>query len=345
MIEILSSTALNMVQDLGRDGYHRFGVGTAGAMDRVALTIGNVMLGNPDGAAAIEIQIFPFKVRFHATLPFALTGADCNARLDDRALPPWWTMSAKAGQVLELDVPVHATRAYLTIAGGIDVPIVLGSRSTQLRGEIGGYKGRALVAGDRIAGVAATAALVASEMEFGVEPPDLVLINGRSWSPSPSKSTIVRVIPATEDRRFDGPSREAFYAADWKITPQSNRYGYRLSGPSLTMREPMELRSHGIIPGIVQVPLGGQPIIQLSDAQTAGGYPKIATIIEADLWRIGQAPLGSSLRFVETSHAEAVAAEEEVKRYIDMVRAAAMRNRSLSDKVSAIPAIVMNDRT
>jgi 5-oxoprolinase (ATP-hydrolysing) subunit C len=327
MIEILSSTALCMIQDLGRDGYRRYGVGTAGVMDRVALPAGNAMLGNPDGAAGIEIQVFPFKARFLSDLAFSLTGADCQATLDGQPLPPWWTTVARAGQVLDLHVPIHATRAYLSIAGGFDVPVVLGSRSTQLRGEIGGFCGRPLRAGDCIP-VLPSSAPHGAGVHFGVEPPELVLPGARHPSAPSEKATVVRVIPAAEHEAFDSQSRDTFYSACWKITPQSDRYGYRLSGPNLTMRERLELRSHGIIPGIIQVPPGGQPIIQLSDAQTAGGYPKIATIIEADLWRVGQAALGSQLRFVAVSHAAAVAAEDELARYIGKVRAAAKQERA-----------------
>jgi 5-oxoprolinase (ATP-hydrolysing) subunit C len=323
MIEILSTTALTMVQDLGREGHRRYGVGTAGAMDRIALAAGNAMLGSDDGAAGIEIQVFPFQARFLADLNFAMTGADCHAQIGGRAMPSWWTATARKGEVLSLGIPNGATRGYLTLAGGIDVPVVLGSRSTQLRGEIGGYHGRMLERGDILKVLPAAA--TSCGIGFGIEPPQLALpmVPGAS---SPNV-TVVRVISAAEYDRFDAHSLETFWSTHWQITPQSNRYGYRLRGPALSMREAVELRSHGIVPGIIQVPAGGQPIIQLSDAQTAGGYPKIGSIIEADLWRVGQAPLGSSLRFIRATHAEAIDAYESVGRYLAHVRSVAARHR------------------
>jgi len=155
MIEILSASALATVQDLGRVGALQWGVGTSGAMDPLALAAGNLLLGNDANAAAIEVPVFPFQVRFGADLAIALTGADCAARLDDVPLLPWWVVEARVGQVLSLGVPRaaghwRASRAYLCVAGGVDVPAVLGSRSTQLRGAFGGHEGRALRKGDRL---------------------------------------------------------------------------------------------------------------------------------------------------------------------------------------------------
>jgi allophanate hydrolase subunit 2 len=132
--------------------------------------------------------------------------------------------------------------------------------------------------------------------------------------------TALRVLPAAEYSYFDKASRETFWNVNWKITPQSSRAGYRLDGPTLDLAEPIEMRSHGIVPGVIQVPSGGVPIIQLADSQTAGGYPKIGTIIEADLWRLGQAKLGASLRFVETTYLEALEAADSVHAYLDKVR-------------------------
>lgn len=326
MIEILSDNALTTVQDLGRFGLLNLGVGTSGAMDPLALAAGNLLLGNDENAAAIEVQVFPFAVRFHAACGFALTGADCAAQLDDRPLLPWWSGEAAAGQVLQLGLPASGTwrgsRAYLCLAGGIEVPCVLGSRSTQLRGAFGGHEGRALRQGDRLrAGVAGTGVHSGS---FGLVPPALAM-------PLLSDGMVaVRVLPAAEYERFTPASRDAFRSAAWKITPQSDRYGYRLIGPRLEPVAPIELRSHGIVPGVIQVPHGGQPIVQMRDAQPSGGYPKIATVIDADLWRLGQAPIGSRIRFVESSWEEALAALDETARWLDKLRwqAALQRGRT-----------------
>lgn len=314
MIEILSRSALASVQDLGRFSAFRWGVGIAGAMDRPALACGNILLGNDDNAAGIEAQVFPFEIRFEADHAFALTGADCAANLDGTPLLPWASSVAKAGQVLRLGLPQvgrwRGARAYLTLRGGIDVPVVLGSRSTQLRGAIGGLEGRTLRQGDRLGvGRAEAAAVVA-----GVVPPGLALPLEVDGLPA------VRVLRAAEHDAFTGASLARFWAEPWKITPQSDRYGFRLAGPGLELKTPLELRSHGIVPGVIQVPHGGQPIVQMSDGQPSGGYPKIGTVIEADLWRLGQMPIGTRFRFVEVDWDAALAARAALETWLANVR-------------------------
>lgn len=322
MIEILSNVALATVQDLGRAGSLRFGVGTAGTMDDLALAAGNLLLGNEVGAAGIEIPVFPFKVRFVADCAFALTGADCGAALDAQPLLPWWSHQARTGQVLTLGLPQgaqRASRALLCLPGGIDVPEVLGSRSTQMRGAFGGHEGRALRKGDVLGAVEPKRAC---RTGFGLVPPVVALplgIDGR---------VAVRVLPGAEYLGFEAASRQAFWAGEWRITAQSDRYGYRLAGEALRPVAPMELRSHGIVPGVIQVPHSGQPIIQMRDAQPSGGYPKFGTVIEADLWRLGQAPIGSRIRFIETSWGEAVAALEQKEAWLAKVARMVALHRS-----------------
>ncbi|EWY36196.1 hypothetical protein N825_29515 [Skermanella stibiiresistens SB22] len=317
MIEILSESGLATVQDLGRSGALRWGVGTAGAMDGMALACGNLLLGNEEGAAAIEAQVFPFEVRFETDGAFAITGADCSATLDGDPLPPWSAAWAVAGAVLRLGLPApgrwRGARAYLCVEGGIDVPAVLGSRSTQLRGAIGGFEGRALRRGDRMRS-APPASGAPGVAEVGVVPPVIALpldVDGH---------IAVRVLPAAEYDRFKPASHRAFWSEPWKVTPHSDRYGFRLAGPALETLAPLEMRSHGIVPGVIQVPPGGQPIVQMCDAQPSGGYPKIGTVIEADLWRLGQAPIGGSVRFVETAWDDALAALDGNRRWLDEAR-------------------------
>ncbi|GAB7550202.1 5-oxoprolinase subunit C family protein [Cupriavidus sp. 8B] len=318
MIEILSASALATVQDLGRLGALRWGVGTSGAMDPLALAAGNLLLGNDEGVAGIEVPVFPFVARFTQDCRFALTGADCAAQLDDQPLLPWWVHEARAGQTLRLGVPqlgpIPACRAYLCLAGGVDVPVALGSRSTQLRGAFGGLDGRALKRGDVLQAVSPGLGKGAGSAGIGLVPPAFclpLLADG---------AAAMRVLPAAEYGLYTEASQRSFWSQPWKITAQSDRYGYRLAGPSLAARQPIEMRSHGIVPGVVQVPPGGQPIVQMRDAQPSGGYPKLGTVIEADLWRLGQAPIGSQVRFVETTWDEAVAALDEVEGWLADVR-------------------------
>ena len=322
MIEIIATGPLATVQDLGRRGAFKWGVGTSGAMDNLAVAAGNILLGNPDDAAAIEIQIFPFRIRFLEDLAFNVTGADCDGMLDDLTILPWCVHHAKAGQVLHLGLPRRdgwaASRAYLCLAGGIDVPAVLGSRSTQLRGEFGGLEGRALRAGDKLT----TGTLRAAATRVGLSPPALEMPLTADGLPA------VRVLRAAEYEAYTPQAQTSLWSEPWRISPQSDRYGFRLEGTPLMPKVPLELRSHGIVPGVIQVPHGGQPIVQMRDAQPSGGYPKIGTVIEADLWRLAQAPIGSRIRFVEVSWDEAIVAQgandrwlAEARRLVGLLRA------------------------
>lgn len=313
MIEILSVTGPASVQDLGRFDQYRFGVGTSGAMDDVALRAGNILLGNDENAAAVEIPMMPFRLRFDRNIAFALTGAAVEAEIAGRAIPPWWRSYARAGDILNIKAMSHGARSYLAVSGGIDVPMVLGSRSTQFRGEFGGLYGRPLQVGDILPCAASTAAIG----ELGIEPAGITLARPNATA----DETIVRVIVAGEYKAFEATAQDLFWSSSWTITPQSNRYGYRLQGPAVKPKAPVEKRSHGIVPGVIQIPPNGQPIIQMRDAQTSGGYPKIATVIGADLWRVGQARLGGKLRFEQTAYTDALAAEGEMSAYLDRLRA------------------------
>lgn len=307
MIELTSDSALATVQDQGRFGSLNFGVGTSGAMDQLALAAGNALLSNAPTDAAVELQIFPMQWRFHEDMRFALTGADTRATLNGRPLPPWWVSQAARGDCLELGRAVSGSRAYLCLPGGIDVPAILGSRSTQLRGSFGGLDGRFLRQGDRLSAIRR---VDTGCVDIGVIPPACSMPLGE---PGP---TTVRVMPASEYGCYDSASQAAFWTHEWKITSQSDRYGYRLAGQALVPNSPLEVRSHGIVPGVIQVPPGGQPIIQMRDAQPTGGYPKLGTVIEADLWRLGQAPTGSRLRFVEATYDQAIAALEDNREWL-----------------------------
>lgn len=312
MIEILSNGVLNAVQDCGRRGWLSSGVSLGGAMDAPALRAANVLAGNDPDAAGIEVQLFPFRLRALSGTVVAVTGADCGATIDDVALPPWWAAPMREGQTLTLNVLRGGARAYVAFAGGIDIPAVLGSRSTDLRGGFGGHEGRALARGDRLPLAAARLAGL-DAAGWGAAPPER-RADGRSSS--------IRVIPAAEHGAFTESARRAFTTSSWRVTREANRMGYRLGGPELALESPLELFSHGILPGTVQVPPSGQPIIQLADANTCGGYPKIAAVIEADLWRLAQAPAGAELRFALVDQGEAVAALREQARWLaDLVAA------------------------
>ncbi|MGF9566056.1 biotin-dependent carboxyltransferase family protein [Neorhizobium sp. BT27B] len=317
MIEIIQTGPFNTVQDLGRPGFRNIGVTTSGAMDPLALKIGNSLLGNEAGAAALEIQTYPFKLRFSKATVFVVTGADCGASLDGRTVQPWCALSVEAGQVLELGQPRVGTRAYICIAGGIDVALVMGSRSTSLRGAFGGREGRFLIAGDTLQTGEVSSPLNLPAAGISVVDPAFALAD--VYPAHEDGALVIRAIPAGEYGLF-GEDAERFWSQTWKISTQSDRTGYRLMGDAIKPTTPVEMRSHGVVSGVVQVPPSGEPIIQMADANTAGGYPKIAGVIEVDLWRLGQARIGSRLRFVRATHAQAAEVEKAVAAFIDDVR-------------------------
>ncbi len=314
MIEILTGSALNTVQDLGRTGFMNLGISHGGAMDRLAMAHGNILLGNPPDAAGIEVAFFPFRLRFHAPTSFALTGARTTARLDDLALPPDWAMTAQAGQTLSLGTPTCGARAYVSFAGGLDVPIKLGSRSTDLKGGFGGFQGRALQRGDRLDCLPADGAPPLPPHGFGLA--------RRTILPAREDALHIRVLPAAEYASFTTGAQHRFVTQDWQVSARANRAGYQFDGTApLALSRPLNLFSHGIVPGTVQVPPAGMPIVQMADANTCGGYPKIATVIAPDLRLLAQAPVGTTVRFVAVTHAEAVAAvRDDARALADLSR-------------------------
>ncbi|MBY4615352.1 MULTISPECIES: biotin-dependent carboxyltransferase family protein [Rhizobium] len=317
MIEILESGPFNTVQDLGRPGYRDIGVSASGAMDPLAVRIGNSLVGNDENAAVIEVQTFPFSLRFERRAVFAVTGADGHPHLEGSELIPWCAYMAEPGQVLELKQPPRRARAYISFGGGLDIPVVMGSRSTSLRGGFGGNAGRPLAKDDRITvGEDAEIAMLPATGLAVVEPGVAL----RDVFPAPVDGALpIRALPAGEHGLFAGDG-EAFWGQTWRISSRSDRTGYRLSGEPITPTASIEMRSHGVVPGVIQVPPGGEPIVQMSDANTAGGYPKVAGVIECDLWRLGQARIGARLKFVRSTHAEARAVEQAVARYVEDIR-------------------------
>lgn len=251
-------------------------------MDDLAHRWGNLLVGNPIQAATLEFTLGPATLRFHADCTYAITGTDADAILDGVSVRPWWRQRALAGQTLKVTAPRERMRSCLAISGGIAVPEALGSRSTDLKAGFGGFEGRALRDGDALPLHASDAT---ARRSVGLRAPD--------WT------NTVRVLPGPEYQDFSAKIRDQFWRSDWQISPQSNRMGYRLIGPELARARGKELPSHGVFPGVIQVPPSGQPIVLMADAQTTGGYPKIGVVIRADLWKLAQARLGSAVRFVE----------------------------------------------
>lgn len=314
MITVLASGPVVSVQDLGRPGQRALGVGIAGAMDPHAFRLGNILAGNPETAAGIEIAASAFSARFEEDAWFALTGGDCAATLDGMPVLPWWTMRARKGQVLSMQPPRDAAFAYLVLAGGVDVEPVFGSRSTDQKGRFGGVGGRALQMGDVLQTANSELRHNASDWNdrgFGLSP---------RFRPMPEEETpVVRVLIAAEHDALTAASRQSFWESIWTVQKDSSRVGYRLGGPRLELKAPMELFSHGILPGVVQLPPSGQPAVQMADANTCGGYPKIGVVIAADLGRFAQLRPGRQVRFECVSQEQAVSAARDQQAYLRRV--------------------------
>jgi len=333
MIDVIRAGVLTSVQDLGRRGYRHLGVSSGGALDALSLEIGNRIVGNRPDAAGIEVTFGPTVLRFKHATRIAITGTDFGATLDDKPVYSWWSLPVRAGQELTLRVAKRGMRAYVSIAGGIDVLPMLGSRSTDLAACFGGLGGRALRDGDRLpVGVPQPHKGIAfspEEPAFGVKAPawcKFVLVDepvrrGRH-SPGLAWAVPIRVLRGPEYDSFSDAAQESVWNEEWTITPNSNRMGFRLSGTALERREKIELLSHAVLPGTIQVPPNGQPIILMGDAQTTGGYPKIGAVIRADLWKLAQVKLNGGVRFIETSVEEARHALADERQYVSQVETA-----------------------
>ena len=303
---------LTTVQDLGRPGYQHAGVVVSGALDAVALRVANLLVGNAEGAASLEITLLGPTLRFTADHLIALTGADLSPTLDGQPLPLHRPVAVRAGTVLAFGAARAGGRAYLAVAGGVAVPLVLGSRSTYLRAGLGGWHGRALRAGDELPVGEPTAAgrQLWQSLKPLASPGGWVAANwtpGPLLCPVPQPAPLIRAVRGPEYGQFATGSQRAFWQEPFLITPAADRMGYRLRGPVLGRDAATELLSSAVTFGTVQVPPGGQPIVLLADAQTTGGYPRLGQVVTADFGALAQARPGQALRFQEVSLAEAQA--------------------------------------
>jgi len=304
MLTVLRAGPLSAVQDAGRRGHRDSGVSVGGAMDDLAFQLANLLAGNVGGEALIEIAFGPLRVRFEKDTLIALTGADVEARLDTVALSSGWRTPVMAGQVLHVERVRDGVRSYLAVHGGIDVPLVLGSRSTDLRAGFGGFEGRALRDGD-VLPLGRKLGLRAAPRRFGLR-----LLDWR---------VALRVIPGPEFDQFETQAQSELWAQAWTVTPNNDRMGLRLAGPALKRRRENSLPSHGVIPGVIQVPPSGQPIVLAADAQITGGYARIGVVIQADLWKLAQLRTGAPLRFQASTAAAARIAQAERRAYLQRV--------------------------
>jgi len=297
---VLRAGFLTSVQDLGRAGFREFGVSLGGALDSHALRVANLLTGNAESDAGLEITLGGLRMRFEDDRIIAWCGADCDVRLGSTSVPAGHAALVSAGEELVMKHPEIGCRSWLAISGGVNVPPVLGSRSTDLRANFGGIRGRALRDGDVIPlgerpqpAAAATAPKISSWSA------------STDWSNTARKEPVLRFIPGTEWNRFNVSTHHALTSQTFNVSQDSDRMGARLDGPKLKRNDDVDLVSEAVAPGTVQVPAGGDPIVLLGDCQTIGGYPKIGHVITVDLPVAAQLRAGETVRFQEISLADA----------------------------------------
>ena len=309
-LEVLQPGPLTTIQDLGRYGFGRFGVPPSGALDALALRIANLLVGNPEGEAGVEITLMGLKVKALTGVAVAIGGADLRPAINGEPVETWRSYIMKRDDILHLRGPKSGCRAYLTVGGGIASQTVLGSKSTNLSSGFGGYGGRPLRKKDVL---------------FSNSPQDFLKLGERALPPESTplyrKDWTLRILFGPQDDDFSEESKNVFLVSQFRVSSHSDRTGIRLSGP-VVLRKPgtgESIISEGVVPGTIQIPGDAQPIIILSETIT-GGYRKIATVISADLPWLGQIKPGDQVGFQKVSLQQALRALEEMEERIRIVR-------------------------
>jgi antagonist of KipI len=310
MIRVLSPGPLATVQDQGRFGLSRFGISVSGAADAHALTLGNMLVGNPANAAAIEVTFGGAEFQFATDALIGITGGDLAPAINQVQVEANQTLAVIAGDRLTFGSARSGLRAYLCVAGGVDVPLSLGSRSTHLAAGIGGLAGRALRAGD----------------ELPIGSADRLVHAGRrapaSLVPKYGNDITVHVIAGPQVDHFTSKGMETFYSSAYTVTEKSDRQGVRLDGPAIeAVAGRYDIVSDAVVTGAIQVPGDARPIVLLADRQTTGGYPKIGVVATADIPLLAQAAPGTAVRFARTTVEEA---QEATRRAIAELAGAAV---------------------
>jgi antagonist of KipI len=308
---------LTTIQDIGRWGWQAEGVSVSGPMDPWSLRAANALVGNDATCAALEVTLVGPELRFDRKCRIAVTGAEYEVTVDDAVVPMGRPFVVPEGARLRFGKRLRGGRAYVAFEGGIDVPPVLGSRATHLRSRMGGLEGRALVAGDRLT--------------VGLRPQvnaDRSTWTGRAYDAheprlqsdnSASTHARVRVLPGPQQDRFSADALEVLQSGPYKVTPASDRMGFRLEGPRLRHDRPADIISDPTSVGSLQVPGEGQPLLLMAERQTTGGYAKLATVIAADIGLAGQLLPGDTVSFEVCSMREAILAVIARERALMMV--------------------------
>ncbi len=319
-IKVISPGLSTTVQDLGRHGFYHLGVPMGGGMDMFALRCANLLVGNDEGAAVLEAVYMGPELEFTSDRHIAVTGADMPLRIDGVLQESWTCCAVRAGQRLSFDYLKAGARIYIAVSGGIDVPVVLGSRSTYALGAMGGFEGRALVADDLIpvSGTTGNSAKAGRNL-----PPD--------YRREQAAMTELRVMPGMYVHRITDESRANFFSDVWKVSTEADRIGYRfMGGEKFSFHERAQPFGAGSDPsnivdscypyGSIQIPGGAEPIVLHRDAVSGGGFAVIGTVISADMDLIGQLQPNMEARFVVVSMEEALAARKQRQQHLDRAR-------------------------
>ena len=310
---------LTSVQDLGRTGFREFGVSLGGALDAHALRVANLLAGNDETSAGLEITFGGLRLRFADDRIIVWCGGDFEARISSITLAPGHPALVRGGEEFSIQNPSAGCRAWLAISGGIDVPVVLGSRSGDLRAGFGGVRGRPVRDGEEfpLGGNSDRAKALIEKLRVEKiarwKP-------AHDWSSTARKTPVLHYVRGSDSGRFADAALQLFANESFSVSPDSDRMGIRLDGPKLARREDVDLLSEAVSPGTVQVPPNGKPILLLNDCQTIGGYPKIAHVITVDLPIASQLCPGDRVRFAEVSLSDAHAFLLERERNLEQFR-------------------------
>jgi len=289
---VLKPGFFTTIQDLGRYGYLRYGVPVSGSMDTFSLTTANYLVGNSPNDAGLEITLIGPELQVLARTQIAVTGGAISPKINDQDVPMWQTLNVQQDDVVSFGKMESGCRAYLSIRGGIDTPLVLGSRSTYVRGRFGGMKGRQLKAGDIIEG-------------FHIQPLEIGYKMPKELVPQFTNHFRAHVILGPQSDMFTEKGIDIFFSNHYRVTLEADRMGYRLDGPLIEHKTKADIVSDALLPGSIQVPKDGKPILIMRDAQTTGGYAKIATMITPDICMLGQAKPKDAIEFCRISIEEA----------------------------------------
>lgn len=292
VFNVIKPGLFTTIQDMGRHGYLKYGVPISGAMDTFSFVTANLLVGNNANAACLEVTFVGPELQASTETQIAITGGEISPKINGQDVPMWQTINVREGDIISFGKMESGARAYLSVRGGINAPVILGSRSTYVRGGFGGINGRQLKTGDVIEG-------------FGLPPISHVYLLPKELIPEFKSPFKVHVILGPQKDMFTKRGLNTLLSSQYRITAEADRMGYHLEGPKIEHKEKAEIISDALLPGAIQVPKDGQPIILMRDAQTTGGYPKIAAVITPDVSLLGQAKPNDVIIFSEISISQA----------------------------------------